>query len=166
MSERTQGVRVDLADEELHMLVRGLTDWGAPAVATERLSVAMGFTSIEDLLEEGSRLAEALAAGQPLSVRDWTRALVATEIAFASDVFGTGSEWTVVQGGSDEQWIVVLRKLQAKVPVDRRFLDPRADLEEIRRFDEAERMRQSGGSWQAYGPDGEVVDEFRPPTSD
>lgn len=82
MSERAGGVRVDLADDELRMLVLGLTDWGVKEAATERLAAAMGFASIEDLEEESSRIAEALAAHQPLSVRDWTRALVATEIAF------------------------------------------------------------------------------------
>ncbi|MEJ7691082.1 MAG: hypothetical protein WKF76_11990 [Nocardioidaceae bacterium] len=148
MSERAQGVRVDLADDELHMLVLGLTDWGVKEAATERLAAAMGFASIADLLRRAVVSPKPWRLVRPLSVRDWTRALVATEIAFASEVFGTGREWTVIQGGSDSQWMVALRKLQGKVPVGRRFLDPRADL---RRSAASTRLSRCDGQEAAGG---------------
>jgi hypothetical protein len=72
------------------MLVYGLMDWGGPAYGTNSLAVAMGFSDLEDLQEDGDRIARAIAAGRPLSVRDWTRALVAAEFALASEVLGTG----------------------------------------------------------------------------
>jgi hypothetical protein len=106
------------------MLVYGLNDWGGPAHGTDSLAVAMGFASLDDLQDDGGRIADAIAAGQALPVRDWTRAMVATEIVFVSDVLGTGIEWTVINGGTDAYWIDVLRSLQRKVPHGRRFLGP------------------------------------------
>lgn len=124
LSEDAKTVSVDLEKDERTMLVYGLMDWGGPAYGTNSLAVAMGFSDLEDLQEDGDRIARAIAAGHPLSVRDWTRALVAAEFAFASEVLGTGGEWTTIQGGSDEHWINVLRKLQHRVPKARRFLGP------------------------------------------
>lgn len=119
----TDDIRVvDLTSQERTMLWYGLKDWGGPAHGTDALAVAMGFSDLRDLRKEGDRIAEAIASDQPLSLRDWTRALVATEFAFASEVLGTGGEWTTIQGGRDEDWIIVLRKLQWKVPKARHVL--------------------------------------------
>lgn len=117
-------VNLQLTDDERRMLGYGLKDWAGPAHGTDSLAVAMGFASLEDLQEDGDRIADAIADVQPLPVRDWTRAMAATEIVFASDVLGTGSEWTVLQAGTNSYWIGVLRSLQRKVPRGRRFLGP------------------------------------------
>ena len=45
------------------MLVRGLRDWGGPVVATESLAAEMGFSSVDDLVQDGERIAAAIAAG-------------------------------------------------------------------------------------------------------
>ena len=42
--------------------------------------------------------------------------MFSAEVIFASDVVGTGSEFTVIQGGTNAHWIGVLRDLQTKVP--------------------------------------------------
>lgn len=117
-------VSLQLTEDERRMLVYGLKDWGGPAHGTDSLAIAMGFSNLDDLQEDGDRIADAIAAGQALPVRDWTRAMVATEIVFASEVLGTGSEWTVINAGTDAYWIDVLRSLQRKVPQGRRFLGP------------------------------------------
>lgn len=124
MSEHVKAVSLQLTDDERRMLAYGLKDWGGPAHGTDSLAVAMGFSSLDDLEEDGERIAAAILSGQALPVRDWTRAMVATEIAFASDVLGTGSEWTVINARTDAYWIDVLRSLQRKVPQARRFLGP------------------------------------------
>lgn len=124
MPEHAKLVSVDLNEDERTMLVYGLRDWGGPAHGTDSLAVAMGFSDLEDLQEDGERIARAIAAGHPLPVRDWTRALVGAEFTFASEVLGTGGEWTTIQGGSDERWINVLRRLQHRIPHARRFLGP------------------------------------------
>lgn len=104
------------------MLVYGILDWGAPAYGSDELAVAMGFESMADLRSSREPLIEAIEAGQPLSIFDWTRTLLAAEIVFASRVFGTASEWTSIHAGTDEHWFAVLRRLQVKIPIDRRLL--------------------------------------------
>jgi hypothetical protein len=112
-------VPVDLDSEEREMLVCGLNDWGGPAHGSDALAVAMGFESIDHVGAEAPALVRAIQEGCSLSVRDWTRALVATEFAFVSVVLGTGvSEWSTINGGSEEKWFGVLRRLQRKLPAD------------------------------------------------
>jgi hypothetical protein len=117
-------VAVELTDDERLMLITGLNDWGGPAHATDSLAVAMGFTGVQDLTQQTSRILARLQADQPLTIRDWSRALFATELIFASDMLGTGSEWTVIHGGDDGEWIHVLRRLQSNIPASRAFLGP------------------------------------------
>lgn len=50
-----------------------------------------------------------------MSRTDWTRALLASEIVFASDVVGAGVEWPTVTGWSDVETIELLRELQRKL---------------------------------------------------
>jgi hypothetical protein len=76
----------------------------------------MGFESRADFFNEARRLVAALKTNTPLSPRDWTRALVATELAFASDVIGSGVEWATTTGLGDEETIHLLRELQRKLP--------------------------------------------------
>jgi hypothetical protein len=108
-------IQIDLTDAERHLIVRGLLDWGGPAHATAALAVAMGFEGVEDFHVQVSRLRASLKAGQPLSPWDWRRALLATEIVFASDIFGSGYEWSTTTGLSDEETIRTLRRLQHKL---------------------------------------------------
>ncbi len=77
--------------------------------------MAMGFQSVADVHEDGRRLRTVLIAGDPLSTRDWRRVLVATEIVFASDVFGSGCDWSITTGYSDEDTIKILRRLQRTI---------------------------------------------------
>jgi len=108
-------VSVVLADDEREVLRRGLAEWGGPASCTEALAVAMGFRSVADLLEDGRRLRETLAVGEPLTPQDWRRVIAATEIVFASDVFGSGLDWSITTGFSDEQTIKILRRVQRTI---------------------------------------------------
>jgi hypothetical protein len=118
-----KSVAVDLTEDERYMLVMGLDGWGGPAHPTEALAVAMGFDSVHQLEAEGERIAGEIGRREPLTVQDWTRAMVATEFAFASDSLGIGTEWVVIDGRPDQYWIRILRDLQTKVPQARRYLD-------------------------------------------
>jgi hypothetical protein len=75
----------------------------------------MGFNSVDAFFEDGPRLEAAIVDGSPLSLIDWARALVATEIVFASNVFGGGRDWLPVTGWSDERTIQILRQVQRKL---------------------------------------------------
>ena len=91
------------------MLTAGLVEWGGPARCIDRLAVAMGFVDVEDLFRQSKSLLTAIRNAEPLLRRDWTRSLFATEIVFASDVVGSGWDWQLTVGWSDEQTIHVLR---------------------------------------------------------
>jgi hypothetical protein len=105
----------DLTDEERYLLSRSLAEWGGPAHCTDALAAAMDFGSAAELLAEAQRLAPLIRAGRGLSRRDWRRALVSMEIVFASDVFGSGIDWSATVGRSDEETIRILRSLQRKI---------------------------------------------------
>jgi len=97
------------------VLTAGLTEWGGPARCTDQLAAAMDFGSVDELGQESARLVQALRASAPLSARDWTRVLVATEFVFASDVFGSGVDWSATTGLGDEETVRLLRGLQRKL---------------------------------------------------
>jgi hypothetical protein len=46
---------------------------------------------------------------------DWRRTLLATEIVFASDVVGAGTDWPVTTGLSDQETVAALRAIQKKI---------------------------------------------------
>jgi hypothetical protein len=108
-------VEVDLSPDERFFLVQGLGQWGGPVSPTEELAVAIGFASVGDMNTQRERIARQLDQGSPLTELDWTRALLCSEIMFASDVFGAGVEWEIVTPLDDETSIVILRALQRKL---------------------------------------------------
>ena len=64
----------------------------------------------------GPTLAEAIRYGRPLGREDWRRALAAAEIAFTSEVLGTGvNQWTSINGRQPHFWFVVMCRVQVKV---------------------------------------------------
>ena len=110
-----QLIQFRLTDQERAVLRAGLAEWGGPAHCTEELARAMGFQGIRDLFDERKRIAVAIVEGQPLSRTDWTRALLATEIVFMSNVIGAGLDWKHTAGFSDVRTLEVIRGLQRKI---------------------------------------------------
>lgn len=104
-----------LTKEEIGVLRQGLLQWGGPAPGADGLAVTMGFEDRLDLYRQATRIAEALSTGEPLTRLDWTRALVSTEVNFASDVLGAGYEWNIVTGFDDLTTLRLLRGLQSKL---------------------------------------------------
>jgi len=108
-----------LTDAERHLLWAGLVEWGGPARCTDELAVAMGFGSVADLFAQGDRIERALKDREPLTRDDWVRTLLATEIVFASNVVGSGHDWSITTGMSDEESIRLLRSVQERIPARR-----------------------------------------------
>ncbi|MDE0546419.1 hypothetical protein [Microbacterium sp. C7(2022)] len=108
-------VHVALSEAERYLLDRGLVEWGGPARCTEPMAAALGFDSVADLLESGYRIADDLSNDRPLTRRDWTRALLATEVVFASDVLGSGHDWEATTGLNDHATFRTLRELQLRL---------------------------------------------------
>jgi hypothetical protein len=104
-----------LDDSERRLLRWGLADWGGPARCTEEMAVAMGFRSIDDLFMEGDRLSATLERAEAMTRFDWCRVLLATEIVFASNLVGSGWDWSITSGVSDAESLVTLRRIQLKL---------------------------------------------------
>jgi hypothetical protein len=111
-----QALQIDLTDDERSLLRAGLVEWWGPTRPTDALAVAMGFADVEDLSDQVRRLMTAVEGRQPLTMEDWRRVLLATEIAFVDDVFGSGLDWRITTGFADELTITMLRTLQRKMP--------------------------------------------------
>ena len=109
-------IKVDLTPAEQDLLVQGLAQWGGPASPTDALARAIGFQSSVDLWQgKGRSLRDALRLSEPLTPGDWRRVLLATEIVFASDVVGAGTDWPITTGLSDQETITILRTIQKKI---------------------------------------------------
>ena len=118
----SETVAFDLTDQERQLLWRGLFEWGGPARPTDALAIAMGFQDTANLLNEGSRIGEVIRAGGSLSKPDWRRALLATEIVFASGVVGSGLDWSITTGFQDDKTIEILRSIQRKMAGSRYWI--------------------------------------------
>lgn len=108
-------IQFRLSTEERALLRAGLDEWGGPARCTEEFARAMGFDGVDDLFASGDRIGDAIVAGDALSRTDWTRALLATEIVFASNVVGSGRDWQTTTGFADEETLPMLRSLQRRI---------------------------------------------------
>lgn len=106
---------VDLTEAERALLRWGLLDWGGPAHPTDALVRVMGFESIVAMHASARPLAEAVWTGAGLTRRDWTRALVAAEFVWASDVYGSGLDSVYTFGYTDEEAVATLRSTQRKL---------------------------------------------------
>ncbi len=104
-----------LTADEIALLARALLEWGGPARCGDELATGMGFAGFDDLIAQCRRLRAALKSGSPLAPVDWARVLIATEIVFASDLAGTGFEWTTTTGLDDGATIRALRGIQRKL---------------------------------------------------
>ena len=108
-------VDIDLTKDERTILEWGLIEWGGPASPTDEIARLLGFTDVQALHGEGRKIADAVRSGEALTPSDWRRALLSTELVFASDLVGSGSDWSITVGFSDEKTIRLLRSAQRKL---------------------------------------------------
>ncbi len=107
-------IEIELDDNERSLLLAGINEWGGPAASTDELALAMGFADREDLHGQHGRLRDAIKSRSALKAFDWARVLVMTEFVFASDVFGSGLDWSFTTGIPDTEAIETLRSVQCK----------------------------------------------------
>jgi hypothetical protein len=102
---------IDLEDDERLLMVHGLNEYfksakkGVPFLAS-----LFGATTDSEFRALIWRLLEAIENKEPLSKLDWTRALVLTEICWASDLVGSGLAFAA--HFRDEDVIPMLRYIQ------------------------------------------------------
>lgn len=106
---------VELSDRERKMLSWGVVEWGGPARCTDEMAIAMGFASVEEIFTHGPVLYEWIKSSSPMRRFDWLRALLLTEIVYASQVLGSGSDWPITSGIPDDESLQLLRSLQRKI---------------------------------------------------
>jgi hypothetical protein len=104
--------KLDLSEREREVLVSGLHEWGGPCSMTDDLARAIAFPSADDFYTDRGRLLLALREGEPLSDDDWHRVIAATEIAFISDVVGSGRDWSICTGFRDDETLALIRGIQ------------------------------------------------------
>jgi hypothetical protein len=106
---------VDLTDAERSFMYFALTHWGGPAsykpLPIDALFGIADWTQFDALT---GRLAQTIKEEQPLSERDWAIALFLSEVSFASDLVGAGTEFALISH-SDEDGIRLLRSIQRKI---------------------------------------------------
>ena len=112
-------VHVDLTDDERLLLVHGLNEYLGPARGAPLLTPLVGLSSVEEFYDLIDRLKAAIKSNGPLSDLDWARALVLTEISWASSLLGAGIDFATNM--RDEKAVVVLRGLQYKISSGHRF---------------------------------------------
>lgn len=103
----------DLSDDERQLLLSGLMEYGGPAAGAAALAPLVGVDSVDAFFELTDRLSSAIADREPLSDVDWARAVVLTEICWASDILGAASD--LGSNMSDDRALAALRSLQRKV---------------------------------------------------
>jgi hypothetical protein len=99
----------------VQLLGVGLIEWGGVAYCTNEFAVAMGFDSAQSMPIACRRIRKELIECGSLESNDWIRSLLATEVAFVSDVVGSGYEWSTTTGWLDEETVLTLRTVQRKL---------------------------------------------------
>ena len=113
-------VAIDLTDDERRLLLGGLLEYGGPATGARVVAPMVGTTSLDEFFQLTDRLRAAIAQSRPLTGLDWARALVLSEICWASDVLGAASEFST--NLSDERALRALRSLQRKIVTGERVM--------------------------------------------
>lgn len=105
-------VEPELSRDQRRVLASGLNEWGGPVRPGVDIIVAMGFKDVDDLYSTGHRMFSQILNREPMSRLDWTRALVATEIVFVSDVVGGALDWEPDSNFYDQTTLRLLREIQ------------------------------------------------------
>lgn len=113
--ELLRPVDLGLTNDELELIVAGIGQWGGPASPRPESARLVGFATAEQMTAEFARRKPALRDRQAITRREWRRILVATELIFASDVYGAGVEWETVTGRDEAADLRLLRGVQRKL---------------------------------------------------
>ncbi len=122
---RDEVLNLELTDDERLLLLTGLLEFGGPALGARVVAPIVGAQSVDEFFALTDRLRAAITDRKPLTGTDWTRALVLTEICWASEVLGAASEFHSTM--SDAEALRSLRSVQRKIVTGERIralIDP------------------------------------------
>jgi hypothetical protein len=106
---------LSLSADETRLLLAALLQWCGPANCSEEFAVAMGFRNATLLSTTCWKIRYAIERDEPLQPMDWARAILATEVGFASDLMGCGVDWGTLTGLRDHSAVETLRSVQRKL---------------------------------------------------
>ncbi|MFE3543419.1 hypothetical protein ACFXK0_10625 [Nocardia sp. NPDC059177] len=104
-----------LTAREREFVDASLASWVGISTSAPVPVRALGYRSRVVFNEDMARLRRAVAGARSLSEVDTARVLFLSELAFGSDLFGAGTEFSMVSTFTDAEGIVVLRSLQCKL---------------------------------------------------
>lgn len=110
-------VSIELSDAESDYLTTGLVEWGGPVAMTDPLARVIGFDDAAQFYQFAREMVGRVAGARMVSLTrdEWRSVLIASEINFASDVLGTGTEWEDFSAFTEEETLLAMRTLQRKL---------------------------------------------------
>lgn len=113
-------IAIDLTDDERMLMILGLNEYfGAAQQGWQLLIPLVGLSTTDEFRALLHQLMEAIENKKSLSELDWARALLLTEISWASQVLGAGIDFAT--NVRDEKAAPLLRSIQRKVSYCVRF---------------------------------------------
>jgi hypothetical protein len=115
MTTSPELLTVDLSEDERKFIWEAMYQWQFSASRKPFPYQVLGLSSWEEFAELTYRLAHAVTDQEPLTGLDWMRVLYLTECSWASDVVGSGLDFSIVTEFSDIDGLSLLRRLQRKI---------------------------------------------------
>jgi hypothetical protein len=120
MDSDDEMVTIDLTDDERNLMVHGLNEYfGSGKQGARLLAPVMGVSTVDEFHDLVMRLRVSIDRRNALSDLDWARALLLTEISWASDLAGSGIDFAT--NIRDEQAAPLMRSIQYQVSNYHRF---------------------------------------------
>jgi hypothetical protein len=106
-------IAIDLTDDEHEFILTALSEFGGTAGYTPFPIKILGVSTSDEFDELLIRLRRVIAWKQMLPELDWARAQLLTEMCWATDMIGSGTEfWTSYR---DEEAAPLMRSIQRKL---------------------------------------------------
>ena len=106
-------IEIDLPDDERQFMRTAITEFGGTASNKPFPIKILGVSTADEFDDLLVRLRIAIERGEALSALDWARALLLTEICWASDMIGSGTAFT--QSYPDKQAAPLMRVIQRRL---------------------------------------------------
>src|SRR5262249_43497599 len=103
-------VAIDLTDVERRFMFLAINEFFGPAHGQILMIRALNLSGRTEFDEVANRLGNAIKDGEPLSQRNWARALFLTEVSWASDLAGSGLDFA--SSFRDDKAVQLLRSIQ------------------------------------------------------
>lgn len=115
MTNSSELVAVDLTGDERDFIRQTLDEWRRSAAGKPFPFQVLGLSTWEQFGELIVRLERAVTDREPLTDLDWARALLLSEVTFASSLIGAGLDFEIGTRFSDAEAMGLLRGLQRKI---------------------------------------------------